>query len=124
MTFPIGYEAKIEFEKLKTAMGKLAMLAMDANAQTPYAIFLDISGHVCSVTLDVGKDKDEQYNAKLFEDDLDFQYDPELSESEEYNAEEEKLHYMRAVEKAEYMISRLEKFIKDANPGDRPVKIL
>ena len=123
MSFPIGYEAKAEFEKLKAVIARLAVLTLEVNAQTPYAVFLDISGHVGTLMIDVGKDKDKEYGSKLFEEEFYFQYDYELTDADEYNAEDEKLHYIRAIEKAEYMIARLEKFLKDSNPGEQPVKL-
>lgn len=124
MEFPIGSQAKIKFEKLKAAVSKIALLVLEVNARTVHSGFMDIAGHVGVLEVEVGKDKEDDYNTKLFEEELEYQYDPETSESGEYEEEDELVFYVRANEKAEYIITRLEKFLNvpPVTP-ERPVKL-
>lgn len=123
MTFPKGYEARAEFEKLKQLIARISVLSIEVNAMTPYAVFVYVSGHVGTLSIDVGVDKDKMYGTKLFEEEFYYEYDQDLTDAGDYNAEDERVHYVRAIEKAEYIIARLEKFLKDFNPGEQPVKL-
>lgn len=110
---PSDPQARLIYEQLQKAIARMAQLSFRVNAETGYCVFFDIAGHVNSYNLQLAKNK-EDYNANLLEEYVDCVYDPE-------DGGDETLFYTRALDKTEYLCTRLEKYLNEFSGGGRPV---
>jgi hypothetical protein len=100
----------LHLDKLREKTVECLNLCWEGQQKTPRVFFCEFKGHVNIIDISVRKSK-EEYQTILFEESILFA--PRL----EILGEERRAFLINQIEKCEYIIARLQRFIKEDQHG-------